>query len=269
MDGIIDSHCHLDFEDYAGELPAVLARARAAGIRAMICIGAGRDLSSAHGALALAGQETDIWATVGIHPHDAARMAETDWDTLETLARKPRVVGIGETGLDYHYDHSPRDIQKTAFRRFIALARRAGLPIVSHIRDAHADAQAILREESAADVGGVIHCFTGGVDDARGYIDMGQHLSFSGIVTFKNAGEIRDAARFAPLDRILVETDAPYLAPIPHRGRRNEPAYLVETLKLLADLKGVDFASAARATAANAERLFCLPAVTSQHTGTD
>jgi TatD DNase family protein len=255
---VIDTHCHLDFEDYAAELPEVLARARTAGVQAFICIGSGSDTSSARGAVALAESQADIWAAVGIHPHDAARMTEADWQELEALGAKPRVVALGETGLDYHYNLSPVDDQQRAYRRFIALGHQLRRPIVSHIRDAHADAQRILEEERAQETGGVIHCFTGGVEEARAYLDLGQMLSFSGILTFKNAEAIRQAAIFAPLDRIMVETDAPYLAPIPYRGKRNEPAYVVETLRLLAHLKGVDVETAAQATTMNALRLFGL-----------
>jgi TatD DNase family protein len=259
MPAIVDSHCHLDFKDYEGELPDVLARARAAGIVAMICIGSGRDVSSARSAVAIAGREDDIYASVGVHPHDVAGMNEEDWRELDELAAAPRVVGIGETGLDYYYDHSPRDAQQEAFRRFLALCHARRKPVICHIRDAHADALEILRAERADVIGGVIHCFTGGVEDARGYLDLGLHLSFSGILTFKNAEPIRQAATFAPSDRILVETDAPYLAPIPHRGKRNEPAYVVRTLELLASLRGMSVDEAAAATTANARRLFALP----------
>jgi TatD DNase family protein len=255
---LIDSHCHLDFDDYGPDLADVLRRAREAGLLAMVCIGSGRDVSSARGAVALAAQEPDIFATVGIHPHDVARMTEGDLAELERLARAPRVVGVGETGLDYHYDHSPRDVQQSAFRRFIALAHAAGQPVVCHIRDAHTDAAHILQEEGVPARGGVIHCFTGNVEDARRHLDLGFYLSFSGILTFKNAEEIRQAAVFAPLERIMVETDAPYLAPIPHRGKRNEPAWVVKTLALLAQLKGVSYETAAEATTANARRLFAL-----------
>jgi TatD DNase family protein len=183
-------------------------------------------------------------------------MTDGDWATLDRLARSPRVVGIGETGLDYHYDHSPREVQQAAFRRFVALARSAQRPVVSHVRDAHADAARILRDERATDVGGVIHCFTGGVDDARPYLDLGHYLSFSGILTFKKADDIRAAARFAPIERILIETDAPYLAPIPYRGQRNEPAFVGRTLGVLAELRGITLAQADRVTTENAERLF-------------
>ncbi len=259
LPAIVDSHCHLDFEDYKGELPAVLERARQAGIAAMVCIGAGSDLTSARGATALAAAEPDVFASVGVHPHDVAGMAEADWTALFELARAPRVVGIGETGLDYHYDHSPRDVQEAAFRRFIALARSARLPIICHIRDAHDDAARILREEKANDVGGVIHCFTGTTVQAIPYLDLGFHLSFSGILTFKNAAPIREAAAAAPADSIMAETDAPYLAPVPFRGKRNEPSYIVETVKCLAALRGIGFEQAAHVTSANARRLFRLP----------
>jgi len=253
---IVVSHCHLDFEDYAQDLPEVLARARAAGVATMVCIGSGRDIGSARGAVALAAREPDVLAAVGVHPHDVAGMTEDTWTELDALARGPRVVAVGETGLDYYYDHSPREAQLVAFRRFVALGRAARRPIVCHIRDAHEPAAELLAAEGAREVGGVIHCFTGGVEDARRYLDLGLHLSFSGILTFKNAGPIREAAAFAPADRIMVETDAPYLAPVPHRGKRNEPAYVVETLRLLADLRGLALDEAAARTTENARKLF-------------
>lgn len=255
---MIDSHCHLDTEKFTADLPKVLERARAAGVTAMICIGSGSDVGSARSSVALASRETDVYASVGVHPHDVARMGEEDWATLDLLARAPRVVGIGETGLDYHYNYSPPEAQQVAFRRFVALARQVRRPVISHVREAHAEAAAILRDEHAAEVGGVIHCFTGGVDDARAYLDLGHHLSFSGILTFKTADDIRAAARFAPADRILVETDSPYLAPIPHRGRRNEPAYVVHTLEVLAGLRGVPVAELDQVTTENTRRLFAL-----------
>jgi TatD DNase family protein len=256
MPALVDSHCHLDFEDYDDERGAVLDRGRAAGIVAFVCIGSGRDIASAHGALALAEAEPDVFATVGIHPHDAARMSEEDWSTLDDLARRPRVVGIGETGLDFHYDHSPREAQDAVFRRFVSLARGVRKPVVCHIRDAHAEAQALLRDEAAADAGGVVHCFTGTRADARTYLDLGFFISFSGILTFKNADELRAAAALTPWDHLLVETDAPYLAPIPYRGKRNEPAYVVKTLETLAAIKGASVDEAARHTTENARRLF-------------
>jgi TatD DNase family protein len=253
---MIDSHCHLDADNFANDLPTVLQRARAAGVERMICVGSGRDVGSARSSVALAARESDVYATVGVHPHDVAHMTEPDWVALADLALRPRVVGVGETGLDYHYDHSPREAQRAAFRRFVLLARQVRRPVISHVRDAHADAAAILRDERAADVGGVIHCFTGNVNDARAYLELGHYLSFSGILTFKNADDIRAAARFAPLDRLLVETDAPYLAPIPYRGQRNEPAYVARTLEALALLRGIPLEEADRVTTENTKRLF-------------
>ena len=255
---MIDTHCHLVFQDFGFDQAEVLARARAAGIDTLVCIGAGADLTAAREAIALASSEADVFAAVGIHPHDVAGMTEPMWEELAVLGRAPRVVGIGETGLDYYYDHSPREARQEAYRRFIVLAREVGRPVISHIRDAHGDAAQILAAGGASATGGVIHCFSGGVEDARRYLDLGQDLSFSGILTFKNATSIREAAAFAPLDRIVVETDAPFLAPIPHRGKRNEPAFIVNTLQVLATLRGIGFEEVVRATSANARRLFRL-----------
>ena len=252
---MIDSHCHLDDAYYREDRAAVLARARQAGVIAFVCVGVGRGSAAAEEAAAIAAAEPDVFATVGVHPHDTAEVTEEHWATFERLARAPRVVGIGETGLDYHYDHAPRELQQTAYRRSIALARGAGLPIVSHVRDAHADAATILGEE-AVGLGGVIHCFTGGVAEARAYLDLGQHLSFSGIVTFKNAANIREAAAFAPLDRILVETDAPYLTPQAKRGERNVPANVVLTAQAVATARGVSYEELERTVEANARALF-------------
>jgi TatD DNase family protein len=254
---MIDSHCHLDDAYFRAERAEILDRARQVGVTAFVCVGVGRGAEAAEEAAAIAAAESDVYATVGVHPHDAATATEAHWATFERLARAPKVVGIGETGLDYHYQHSPADVQQAAYRRSIALARAAGLPVVSHIRDAHADAAQILRAE-AAGLTGVIHCFTGGVAEARAYLDLGQYLSFSGIVTFKNAAPIREAAAFAPADRILVETDAPYLAPVPHRGKRNEPAFIAETLRVLAELRGVPVTELDAATTANTRRVFAL-----------
>lgn len=254
---MIDSHCHLDRQYFEADRAEVLARARAVGVEAFVCVGVGGGLTAPREAVALAAAEPDVFATVGVHPHDVAAMGDGDWSELEALARQPRVVGIGETGLDFFYDHSPRELQRAAYTRFVAMARARGLAVVSHVRDAHAEAVEILREAKAGE--GVIHCFSGGVAEARAYLDLGQHLSFSGIVTFKNAGNVREAAAFAPLDRILIETDAPYLAPIPHRGKKNEPAYIAETLAVLAALRGTAPAEVDAATTANARRLFRLP----------
>ncbi|HXJ20458.1 MAG TPA: TatD family hydrolase [Polyangia bacterium] len=254
---MIDSHCHLDGTYFGDERSQVLARARQAGVTAFVCVGVGRGADAAEEAAAIAATESDVYATVGVHPHDSAGATEAHWATFARLARAPRVVGIGESGLDYHYDHSPADAQRGAYRRSIALARESGRAIVSHIRDAHADAADILRAEGGGHPG-IIHCFTGGVGEARTYLDLGQYLSFSGIVTFKGAAAVREAAAFAPADRILVETDAPYLAPVPHRGKRNEPAYIVETLRVLAELRGVSAEELDAVTTENTRRAFRL-----------
>jgi TatD DNase family protein len=257
---LIDSHCHIDFDGFDADRADVLARAREAGIVTLICIGSGADIAAARSSVALAAAEPDVFATVGIHPHDVGKMTEADWQELEALSVTARVVGVGETGLDYFYDHSPRDLQQLAFRRFLRLAHRASQPVICHIRDAHGDALAILREEGIPARGGIIHCFTGTPADAAAYLDLGLHLSFSGIITFKTADHIRAAAALAPIDRILVETDAPYLAPIPFRGKRNEPSYMVKTVAAVAACKQIDYAALAAATTRNARALFHLPA---------
>jgi TatD DNase family protein len=255
---IVDSHCHLDFEDFRADLPAILQRARAAGIVAMVCVGSGGDLETARRAVGLARKEPDVFAAIGIHPHDAGKVQLEFWPALEALAKEERVVGIGETGLDYFYDHSPRAAQREVFVRFLALAVAVRRPVICHVRDAHDDAIDVLRAGPLPDQGGVIHCFSGNAGHARRYLDLGLYLSFSGVLTFKKADDIRAAAAYAPMDRILVETDAPYLAPIPHRGKRNEPSYVVGTLAALAQVRGISPSRAAEATTANAFRLFDL-----------
>jgi TatD DNase family protein len=260
MPPIVDSHCHLDFDDFREDLTGVLERARAAGIVAMVCVGSGADLATAERAVALAQREPDVFAAIGIHPHDAAKITPEVWPALEELARKDRVVGIGETGLDYFYDHSPRQAQREVFERFLMLAVSVARPVICHVRDAHDDALSVLRAGPLPDPGGVIHCFTGTVEDARRYLDLGLYLSFSGVLTFKKADELRRAAAYAPPDRILVETDAPYLAPIPHRGHRNEPAFVVGTLEALGQVRGMRLDRAAEMTTRNAFALFRLPA---------
>jgi TatD DNase family protein len=256
---LTDSHAHVDGPEFDADRPAVLARARAAGVKRIIVIGAVGDPTSAERAVALAEADPDVWATVATHPHDADKMTDAWWAVHDRLARHPRVVAIGETGLDFYYQHSARDAQAQAFRRFIALARDVGKPVVCHIRDAHAEARAILAEEDATPLGVVIHCFTGTPDDAEAYVAMGCHVSFSGIVTYKNAQPIRDAVRRVPIDRILIETDCPYLAPVPMRGKRNEPAFVVHTAAVVAAEAGVSVEDLARATVANAARVLRLP----------
>jgi TatD DNase family protein len=260
MPPVVDSHCHLDFEDFREDLALVLDRARSAGIVAMVCVGSGADLATAERAVALAEREPDVFAAIGIHPHDAAKITPEIWPAFAELAKKSRVVGIGETGLDYFYDHSPRQAQREAFERFLLLAATTARPVICHVRDAHDDAISVLRAGPLPDAGGVVHCFTGTVEHARRYLDFGLYLSFSGVLTFKKADEIRRAAAYAPPDRVLVETDAPYLAPIPHRGHRNEPAFVVQTLEALARVRGTSMEHAAEMTTSNAFSLFRLPA---------
>jgi TatD DNase family protein len=255
---LVDSHAHVDGVEFDGDRAAVLERARDAGVERLITVGTGPDLAHIGRAVILAEAEPDVFATVGVHPHDAARIEASWWSELETLARRPRVVAVGETGLDYHYMNSPAGVQKQAFREHVRLARRVGKPVVCHVRDAHADTLAILDEERAVEVGGVIHCFTGGPADARAYAALGFHVSFSGIVTFKSAAPIRDAVNEVPLDRILLETDCPFLAPVPLRGKRNEPAFIVHTAEAVARAKGVPLAELAKATVANSFNLFRL-----------
>jgi len=255
---LIDSHAHVDGPEFDADRDEVLARARAAGVRRIVVIGAVGDPSSAERAVALAERDPDVWATVATHPHDVEKMTDAWWAVHERLAPHPRVVAIGETGLDYYYDHSPRQAQADAFVRFVELARRVQKPVVCHIRDAHDDAKRILRDTAAAELGCVIHCFTGTPEDAADYAAMGCHVSFSGIVTYKTAQPIRDAVRRVPLDRILVETDCPYLSPIPHRGRRNEPAHVVHTARVVAEAAGISLEALAAATVANTCAVFRL-----------
>ena len=259
---LIDSHCHLDPAYLPSGPDDVLKRAQAVGVGLFVCIGVGRDLGAARAAVALAGQRADVFATAGVHPHDAATTDEKGFEEIAELARRPRVVAVGETGLDYHYDHSPRDVQKQVFRRMIALARELRKPIVIHTRSAPADTLTILEEENARDVGGIIHCFSEDRDFAKRSLALDFDLSFSGILTFKNAHAIRDAARFAPADRILVETDSPFLAPVPLRGKTCEPAYIVHTARCLAELRGETPEHIACQTSANASRRLALSAFT-------
>jgi TatD DNase family protein len=217
-------------------------------------------VASARRAIDLAATDRAIFSpTVCIHPHDVAAAPEADFQAIEQLCADPHVVAVGETGLDYHYDHSPRDAQQQGFRRFIKLAHALGKPLVIHTREAEADTYRCLDEEGVPEAGAVIHCFTGDRAAAREYLARGLSISFSGICTFKTAGELREAAKLVPLDKLLVETDAPYLAPIPHRGKRNEPAWVARTVEVLAAVKGVSPEVLADATAENARRFFRIP----------
>ncbi len=258
---LIDSHAHLDGTEFDADREQVLARARAAGVGQIICVGAAGDLATAQRTIALAEREPGLFATVGIHPHEAACLEPSWWPELEALAKHPSVVAIGETGLDYFYDNSPRETQRRCFAGFLDLARRSKLPIVCHIRDAHEDARAILTEHNAGDIGGVIHCFTGTPEEATAYVEMGLYISFSGIVTFpgKRSDPVRAAVRVVPHDRILLETDCPYLAPAPMRGKRNEPAFVVHTAEAVAREAGLDIDELTQAATANTRRLFALP----------
>jgi len=256
---LIDSHCHLDQEAFASDRDAVIARARAAGIGRMITVGAGGPLASNYAAVAIAEADSDIFAAVAVHPHDASEITDDTWDELRRLWAHPKVVAVGETGLDYYYDHSPADVQQRQLRRFIREAGRASLPLVIHCRDAFPDLLRIFAEEDAAAIGGVIHCFSGSPAEAEACLALGFALSFSGIVTFKTADRLREGVRLTPSDRLLIETDAPFLAPIPHRGKRNEPALVRRVAEEIARVTGRELAEVARLTTANTERAFRLP----------
>ena len=254
---LVDTHCHLDPQYFPSGPEEALARAREAGVGGFVVIGVGTDLAPARAAVALAKRMNDrAGAAVGVHPHDAVTLDDAAYAELAALTAEPEVVAVGEIGLDYHYDHSPRDAQRAAFARLIGLARERNKPIVIHTRNAPADTIDILTAEGARDVGGVIHCFSEDQAFAEKALDLGFDLSFSGIVTFKTSLAVQQVARWAPLDRILVETDSPYLAPIPKRGKPNEPAYVVHTARRVAELRGIAFEALAEATTANAERTF-------------
>jgi TatD DNase family protein len=252
---LADSHCHLNYKGLVEEQPAILSRARARGVTAMLNI-ATRE-SEWDAVLATAEREPDVWATVGIHPHEADQHAHVDTAKLVARAAHPRVVGIGESGLDYHYDHSDRRRQRDSFRAHIAACRETGLPLIVHTRDAEEDTLAILGDEMAKGrYTGVIHCFTASRAFAERALELGFYISISGIVTFKSAREIQDTARDLPADRLLIETDAPFLAPVPHRGKTGEPAFVADTLAFLADLRGDDPAELGKRTAGNFHKLF-------------
>lgn len=252
---LVDSHCHLDFPDFSAELDAVVARARAAGIGRMVTI-CTRVRKHAQ-VLAIAEKFPDVFCSVGTHPHNAHEELDINAKALIAIAKHPKVVAIGEAGLDYHYDKSPRDAQAAGLRQHIAAARETGLPLVIHSRECDSDMTHILKEESGKGAfPAVLHCFTGGRDLAFAAVDLGHYVSFTGILTFKNSQALRDIAAALPPERILVETDAPYLAPLPYRGKRNEPAYTVETAKVLAQTRGVSMDEITRQTTENFFRLF-------------
>jgi len=251
----IDSHCHLNYKGLAEDQAGVLARARAAGVEAMLNIST--RASEWGEVIGVAERENDVWASVGIHPHEADAHPDVDTATLVERARHPRVVGIGESGLDFYYDHSDRDRQRASFRAHIGAARETGLPIIVHTREAEADTEQILTEEMGKGrFTGVIHCFTAGAGFARSALDLGLYISISGIVTFKNAKDLQAIAKDLPAGRLLIETDSPFLAPVPHRGRPCEPAFVADTARFLAALRGETVEALAARTSANFRTLF-------------
>jgi TatD DNase family protein len=250
---LFDTHAHLHFPEFDDDREAMLARARAAGVRRMVTIGTDADTTRA--AIAVAQREPDVWATAGVHPHDAGESDDAALAEVERLAGDPRVVAIGEIGLDFFRNLSSREAQERVFRRFIALARRLRKPVVVHCRDAHAEALGILSEERVTDVGGIMHCFSGDVEIARRCLDLGLVISLAGPVTYPNARALPDVARFVPADRLVIETDCPFLPPQGYRGKRNEPAYLALTATRVAELRGEALETLARRTSDNARRL--------------
>ena len=252
---LVDSHCHLDFPDYAGTVDDVVARARAAGVGT--CLTIGTELKRFDGVRAVAEKFADVWCSVGVHPHESEKELLDSSAALVEAAAHPKVVGLGETGLDYFYEHSPRGPQQQNFRAHIQAARQTGLPVIVHTRDADDDTIAILEDEMAKGVfTGLIHCFTGTRRLADAALGLGLYISVSGIATFKKSQDLRDVIATVPLERLLVETDAPFLAPVPHRGKTNEPAFVVHTAAMLAELKGITPQELAEATTENFFRLF-------------
>lgn len=256
----IDSHCHLSFPELAGDIDGVLARMHAAGVDGALCVCVTLEEFPAVAALARA--HPNLWASVGVHP-DTRDGREPDVATLVRLARQPKIVAIGETGLDYYRGERDAARQRDWFRVHVRAARRLGKPLVVHTRAAAQDTLRILREEEAGEAGGIMHCFTETWDTARAALDLGLHVSISGIVTFKNAAQVREVARMVPLDRLLIETDAPYLAPVPFRGRTNEPAYVAQVGRFVAELRGIAVEDLAGATSENFRRLIAARATAS------
>lgn len=254
--GLIDSHAHIQGKEYAGETAAVIQRASQAGVAQIVVVGGAGDISSNTAAVALAESWPNLYATVGMHPHDAKDVGEEELDDLRKLAAHPKVIAVGETGLDYYYNHSPREFQRRVFAQFIGLAEETGLPLVVHERDAASEVLELLRSEGTGKIRGVIHCFTGDYGAACAYLDLGFYLSFTGIITFKNAEPLRDVVRKVPLDNMFVETDSPYLTPVPHRGKRNEPAYVRFVAETVASVKHVPLQDVADITTRNVQQLF-------------
>ncbi|HCS27634.1 MAG TPA: hydrolase TatD [Spongiibacteraceae bacterium] len=257
---LTDSHCHLDRLDlspYDGDLDAAIAAARARGVARMLCIGI--DRSNAPAVIGIAERFDDIYASVGIHPLDLADTVEAV-DALVALADNDRVIAIGETGLDYYYSEDNKDAQQESFYNHLRASALTGKPSIVHTREAREDTLAIIREASDPNVAGVLHCFTESLDMAKAALELNFYISFSGIITFKNAAELRDVVAHMPLERMLIETDSPYLAPVPYRGKKNEPKYVVEVAQCVADIKGISFEQVVEQTAENFDRLFKLAA---------
>jgi TatD DNase family protein len=252
---LVDSHVHLDDSKFDEDREQVIERARAAGVECMLAIGTGGGPPDLEVGIRLAEQHAAIYATIGVHPHDASKAGPETFARLSELAAHPKVLAVGEIGLDYHYDFSPRDVQQTVFERQLETAAAAGKPIVIHTREAWDDTLYTLRGRWNG--GGIMHCFTGGAAQARQALDLGFHLSFGGVLTFPKAEAVREAARMTPDDRLLVETDCPYLAPVPYRGKRNEPAFVVETVRRLAEVRNRAPEEIAELATRNFERL-CL-----------
>ncbi len=256
---LIDSHAHIDFPQFAEDREAMLDRARGAGVTTLLAIGTGPGPEKLDSALPFAEKHDWIYATVGIHPHEAKEVAPQHLDQLATLAKHPKVIAWGELGLDYYYDHSPREVQAKVFREQMALAKQAKLPIIIHCRDAWADCLNALEEVwRPTGLGGILHCFSSTLEDAERGIDMGFLVSFAGNSTYPKTQNLRDIAKVLPLEKILIETDSPYLAPQPYRGKRNEPAYVAEVARMLANVRDLAPEEFAAATAANFRRFFQL-----------
>jgi TatD DNase family protein len=256
---LVDSHAHVDVSDFDADRDAMLARAQSAGIGMMLAIGNGPEVEKLGAAVPYAEQHDWIFASAGIHPHEARHATDAHYEELDRLARHPRVIAWGEIGLDYHYDHSPRDIQARVFRRQLGQARAAKTPVVIHCREAWPDCLKILDEDwRSSGLGGIFHCYAGTIEEARRGMEMGFLVSFAGNVTYPKAQNLRDVARQIPLDRLLVETDSPFLAPLPHRGKRNEPAYVAEVARTIANVRDLATDEVARAAAVNFRRYFGL-----------
>jgi TatD DNase family protein len=251
----IDSHCHLDNEQFNPDRDETIQRALDAGVELMVVIGTGEGPPDLEAGIRLADRHAPIYCTVGIHPHDAAKATPETFKNLEALLKHSKAVAIGEIGLDYHYDHSPRDIQRDVFIEQMRIAKDAGKPIVIHTREAWDDTLSVLAEHWPPHLGGIMHCFSGTPAQAERSLDLGFHLSFGGILTFPKSLDVQEAARRAPADRILIETDAPYLAPVPKRGKRNEPAFVIETARKLAAIRNESLDAIAATTTANCRRL--------------